>query len=143
MRFKGNGYVDLNKKMIAHTNNANWTLQMNFSTWAEEGLLLWQGIPTNYIALGIRDSKIGFLSDNKEIFARKRVDDGYLHTLAITKEGLNITLTVDDSNEINSLTFDNMDDKDQMKALQKADFYLGGSPVETVAAMTAGKFRNG
>ena len=76
--FDGAGYIDLNKKMISHKVDMNWELKINFSTWIQEGLILWQGNQiqenlvdeddsSNYIALGIRNSRMLFISNGIEL----------------------------------------------------------------------------
>ena len=56
----------------------NWELKINFSTWIQEGLILWQGNQiqenlfdeddsSNYIALGIRNSRMLFISNGIEL----------------------------------------------------------------------------
>ena len=60
--FDGNGYVKLDKKLISHDGDMRMEITLTFSTWSNEGLILWQGsrqqdptwgyFKSNYIALG-------------------------------------------------------------------------------------------
>ena len=63
--FNGNGYIDLNKKLISHKVDMNWELKIDLSTWINEGLILWQGASSdsvfsserNDIAVGIAQGR--------------------------------------------------------------------------------------
>ena len=60
--FDGKGYVELDKKLISHDWDMRMEITLSFSTWSNEGLILWQGSrqqdPTwgyfisNFMALG-------------------------------------------------------------------------------------------
>ena len=41
--FQGDGYIELNTKLISNRTDMNWKLDVKFSTWMPEGLILWQG----------------------------------------------------------------------------------------------------
>ena len=60
--FDGTGYVELDKKLISHDWDMRMEITLSFSTWSNEGLILWQGsrrqdptwgyFTSNYMALG-------------------------------------------------------------------------------------------
>lgn len=60
--FDGKGYVELDKKLISHDWDMRMEITLSFSTWTNEGLILWQGsrqqdstwgyVTSNYMALG-------------------------------------------------------------------------------------------
>ena len=92
--FDGNGYIDLNKKIISHKIDMNWELKITFSTWIHEGLILWQGHqiqenlfendePINYIALGIRNSKMVFVSNGIETIGKGKRNVFSNHRIAL------------------------------------------------------------
>ena len=41
--FDGNAYLDLDKKLVSHKENMRMEIELEFSTWEPNGLLLWQG----------------------------------------------------------------------------------------------------
>ena len=41
--FKGNGYMDFDKKLISYKSGTETTMTIKFSTLEPNGLLLWQG----------------------------------------------------------------------------------------------------
>ena len=119
--------------MISHKVDMNWELKINLSTWADEGLLLWQGPPSdafsfesNDIAVGIAGGEVQFVSNNKKLSVMKKVNDGQEHKISVKKEGTKITLDVDGLK--NSDEFANLEDQTLMEELQDMDFYLGGLP---------------
>ena len=141
--FDGAGYIDLNKKMISHKVDMNWELKINFSTWIQEGLILWQGNQiqenlfddddtSNYIALGIRNSRMLFISNGIELSVNQIVSDGQQHMVTVKKEGNQIKLHVNGAGW-KSNVYTDMSDSGLMNQLQTLDFYLGGLPsTETI-----------
>ena len=79
--FDGDGYMDLNKKIISHNVDMKWELKVKFSTWISNGLLIWRGKQKAglggaffdddqtdlYVALGIQNSNIVFVSNGIEV----------------------------------------------------------------------------
>ena len=119
--------------MISHKVDMNWELKIDFSTWIDEGLLLWQGPPSdafsfesNDIAVGISEGRVQFVSNNKKLSVMKMVNDGQEHKVSVKKEGTKITVDVDGMK--NSDEFANLEDPTLMDELQEMDFYLGGLP---------------
>ena len=59
--FNGNGYLDIDKKLLDYQEGRQLEIKMELSTVENEGLLLWQGRNDNevknYIALGINEGK--------------------------------------------------------------------------------------
>ena len=59
--FNGNGYLDIDKKLLDYQKGRQLEIKMELSTLENEGLLLWQGKNDNgvknYIALGITEGK--------------------------------------------------------------------------------------
>ena len=133
--FNGNGYIDLNKKLISHKVDMNWELKIDLSTWINEGLILWQGASSdsvfsserNDIAVGIAQGKIQFWSNNKPLTVEgKMVNDGQEHKISVKKDGIKIILDVDGMQA--SDDFPNLEDEELMEKLQEMDVFLGGLP---------------
>ena len=62
VRFNGNGYLDIDKKLLDYQENRQIEIKIEFSTLEPDGLILWQGKvndPTiNYISLAIKNGKV-------------------------------------------------------------------------------------
>ena len=56
----GSGYVELATRLTDHAPDIRMDMKIEFSTWAEEGLIVWQGtndfFGSNFMAVG---SKLG------------------------------------------------------------------------------------
>ena len=61
VRFNGNGYLDIDQKLLDYQEGRILEIKTELSTLEKEGLLLWQGnndnAVKNYIALGINQGK--------------------------------------------------------------------------------------
>ncbi len=174
--FDGDGYMDLNKKIISHDVNMKWELTVEFSTWLNNGLLIWRGkqsvglggraaddddsifsifdtssgndnnANTNdniYAALGIKDSKIVFVSNGIQTSVDSViVNDGKPHTVVARKEGTTLTLEVD--GVTNSGEYPSFQDANMMADLGKLDLFLGGLPDNSlIGTLSKGVFTNG
>lgn len=58
--FGGDGFVELDKKLVSYDSDVKIKMTLEFSTWEREGLLVWQGtreqdywggFDSNYMAL--------------------------------------------------------------------------------------------
>ena len=62
--FNGNGYLDLDKKLLDYAKGRQVIITIELSTIEPQGMLLWQGKNdkdmSNYIALGIDNKHVSF-----------------------------------------------------------------------------------
>lgn len=62
VRFNGDGYLDINIKLLDYQERRQLEIKIVLSTIESEGLLLWQGQNDeevkNYMAVGIREGKV-------------------------------------------------------------------------------------
>ncbi|GFS22575.1 basement membrane-specific heparan sulfate proteoglycan core protein [Elysia marginata] len=106
LEFRGNGYVEYNNNVFVHArNNVEEVVEITFRTSEPEGLLFWQGSPSDplnhdYFYLTLID---GYLEYSYELgsgpmVARSpmKVDDGFVHTARLTRRGQYGTFQIDD-----------------------------------------------
>ena len=64
VRFNGNGYLDINKKLLDYAEGRQVKIKIELSTIEPQGMLLWQGRNdqdmSNYIALAIDKGHVSF-----------------------------------------------------------------------------------
>ena len=62
VRFNGNGYLEVNKKLLNYQENMQLEIKLDFSTIESTGLIFWQGKADDwtfeYIALAIKDGQV-------------------------------------------------------------------------------------
>ncbi|GJQ84232.1 LanA [Trypoxylus dichotomus] len=96
-RFSGTGFVVIDARRYAHKIRNN--IQLNFKTFASEGLLFLYGNATTYIALEIRDGKVLFkynLGYGTKVFQTVNTyNDGEWHHIEAKRESAEGRLNVD------------------------------------------------
>lgn len=122
-RFSGTAFVVIDARRYTHKIRNN--IQLNFKTFANEGLLFLYGNATTYIALEMRAGKILFKYNlghgTKTFQTANTYNDGEWHLLKATRDGADGRLVVD-SEEIRTHSGDI-----QGNAVGYSDyFYFGG-----------------
>ncbi|KAK3801367.1 hypothetical protein RRG08_059069 [Elysia crispata] len=145
LRFMGDGYVEYNRTVFPHRRTMmEESIVLEFSADADQsdGLMFWQGNPSDplvndYITLYLED---GFLVYSYElgngpavIRSSKKVDDGFVHTVRVTRRGKFGTLQLNDIPKIHGSS------AGVLQILNTpGNVFLGGVP--DLAAYTGDKF---
>lgn len=108
VEFLGNGYTEFHRRFLLHRRQqTRETIRFNMSTTSSDGLILWQGQNPgeqdgrDYLALAITDGYVEFRyelgSGPGVLKSAYRVDDGYPHSVQVSRLGREATLKVDNS----------------------------------------------
>ena len=140
MSLDGNGFIELEQKLIDHNIDFNWKMKINISTYQPNGLLLWQGqiqqiqydqidttmtsIDDNYLALGIQNGNVVFVSNGVSLYNGATLINGQNHQIQLIKQGTKIILKLDD-NSVNG-NYPNLENEILMDQLKGADIFIGG-----------------
>ena len=120
------GYVELKSKILDHDSLHVIEITLEFSTYNDNGLLLWQGdregSSNNFLAVAIQD---GYVTVNMGQTVLRvpevMVGDGETHHLRLLKTQDNVSLTVDSRYSASSL-YSPLDNK----LISRRPVYLGG-----------------
>ncbi|KAL3861185.1 hypothetical protein ACJMK2_007245 [Sinanodonta woodiana] len=142
---EGNGFIEFSKDLLPHTNTQEReTISFDIKTTEPNGVIVWQAELSgkqlqgaDYFAVGLKD---GYLELSYELGSGPallkstvRVDDGYLHSIQVSRLGRSGTLVVDNNAPVKG------DSQGFLQMLNtKGNIFIGG--VALVKEMTGNKF---
>nr|XP_022341960.1 basement membrane-specific heparan sulfate proteoglycan core protein-like isoform X4 [Crassostrea virginica] len=103
------GFVEFNKSFLSATSQQEEVIKFTLKTTAQNGLVLWKGQPSplqmsssiDYLSIGLEDGYVVYSfelgSGPAKIRSPIRVNDGYAHTVQVTRLGRQGSLTIDDN----------------------------------------------
>ncbi len=141
--FSGMGYARLRDQLIGKVTDTELEIKLSFSTFASNGLLLWQGRFMNdgqWIAIGVKNGYIEYeqyFGGGRSLYLRSRnvVNDGQTHNAVIRHRETRGFLTLDGDQVDTQIT------GDPYFSVKRRDLFLGGHK-ENIFDVTNSKYAN-
>jgi len=121
-------FVELTHKLVDHDPAYTVEINLEFSTYSERALILWQGSRNDldskgeFIAIAITNGHPVLNVGDHQISVYKKVNDGEVHSIKVIKSKTEITLIVDE-NQKKSREYVNLDGKE----ISRHSVFLGGN----------------